>query len=621
MVPAAPPAQTIDLLSTGTPTGQVTRVFGSAGAGHAGTPVCGGFDCNGDGFNDYAFASIQADPLGRNGAGEIYLIFGDGTIGGELDTAGFTNRILKIAGDQPFEVAGCEIWMDDISGDGLGDLMIGRQNFTPALGREGAGCVSILFGSTNLTAEAALLTYFDLRAPSLPMLHIHGSNAYDRLGIWLRTGDVTGDGVSDLVVSADQEDLNGEVNRGAAYLLRGGGLPTSGIVDLMDLSTALPGHLVRIEPPAGSGNYHLGATCTIADLNGNGRGELLLAATINRAGAGIRLPGTPAGASQSTAGAPRGKFFLAWDELFQDPWPAGHTVVLGDAPDSMTAISGETFNDSFGEELIGGLDYDGDGKAELFSGDLVADSINGSNSGTGHLFYDAEKLKGLNFSLTDAVLPPDVRFTRIEGPVVGALGADTVLQGDFDLDGLGDLGFGNPHDSPNGRSIAGSLHLLYGQPGGWPPIVDLKVANVPGPDVMRISLIQGALGSSGDTGDTLCYSAAAGDINGDGRADIIVNEMVGNGKDGLPKDVGNLLVISGGALLPPVPQIQLTGTDRFSFMVVTGEVYSIELRSNLLSGNWIKIIDNIRGMNEPFNILLPPLDDLQFYRVGVAPRP
>ena len=63
------------------------------------------------------------------------------------------------------DIAGAEIWMDDVSGDGLGDLLIGRQNYMPATGREGAGALTIIFGSDLLRSNAARLAYFDLRSP------------------------------------------------------------------------------------------------------------------------------------------------------------------------------------------------------------------------------------------------------------------------------------------------------------------------------------------------------------------------------------------------------------------------------------------------------------------------
>ena len=115
---------------------------------------------------------------------------------------------MKIAGDQSYEIAGAEIWMDDVTGDGIGDLLIGRQNHTPAAGRAGAGALTIIVGGSALKTHAATLSYLDLRSPpiGIKIVTIVGISAYDRLGIWMRTGDVDGDGVADLAVGGQPLD-------------------------------------------------------------------------------------------------------------------------------------------------------------------------------------------------------------------------------------------------------------------------------------------------------------------------------------------------------------------------------------------------------------------------------
>ena len=52
--------------------------------------------------------------------------------------------------------------------------------------------------------------------------------------------------------------------------------------------------------------------------------------------------------------------------------------------------------------------------------------------------------------------------------------------------------------------------------------------------------------------DVLCYSAAAGEHDGDGLDDLIVNEMLGDGVLPSATDAGNLIVISG-ALVRDLP--------------------------------------------------------------------
>ncbi len=553
----AQPALILDLAGVAPEDGLVRRVYGASGNGAFGVPVAGGFDCDGDGLVDYAVAYMTADAFGRFRAGEVDLVFGDGTTGGIVDTFLDDPGVLRIAGAGERENAGSEIWMDDVTGDGIADLLICRQNHSPSAQRIGAGALTILAGGAPLRGQAKSLETVDLAAPppGLTLTTFIGAGELDRLGIWARTGDVTGDGIADIVVGADQEDGPGEDDRGAVYVIRGGPhLAGGGTVDLAQAG-ALDGHLAHLTPPPGATGYHLGGTCQIADLDGNGRAEVLAAATLNRAGASLPPDGAPPGSTVGSGGAPDGTLYIAWDDNFPAGlWPAGYTIDLSAAPGGVTAINGETLNRNFGEELLGGLDYDADGHADLFVGDLLADGSPGSDrpsSGVGYVFYRAADLRGLDFDLETP--PPGLPLTRILGPQSGAIGGDTAAHGDVDGDGLADLAFASPHASPAGRASAGAVHVLYGRTGGWPAIIDLAEGAFPSPDDAAIAEIRGALGSDGplDTGDTLGYSAAAGDVDGDGLIDLVINEMVGNGLHPGTRDVGNLIITSGAALRRP----------------------------------------------------------------------
>lgn len=539
------PVVEFDLATASTATDGVLRAYGSNGdGGLAGVPVAGGFDMDDDGLPDFAFASILSDPLGRLGAGEVYLLFGDGTVSGDWDTAGFSANILKFAGDVDNEAAGSEIWMDDVTGDGLGDLLIARQNFTPDAGRIGAGALSIVLGAAALRTEAANLQYVDLRSPppSLTIATFVGAAQQDRLGIWMRTGDVTGDGIADIVVGADQvSDV--ATHAGVAYVIRGGPhLAADQTIDLADFGTgALPGHLARVRPPGSAAHRHFGATVQVADLDGNGRAEVLSASTLNRAGAAIQ----PAGASgnHSSGGTLDGTFYIAWDDNFPEPWVPAPDFALDSAPGTTTSIDGDGCHQSFGEEMLGGLDYDADGRADLFVGDIVGNCGPTSlpQAGAGMIFWGAEDLAGVSVDLNTN---PTLARSEIYGAFGGDIAADTALHGDFDGDGIADLGIGSPHGNPQGRFNAGVLHVLLGRNGAWPAEVDLGA--LPLPEDLFVIEIQGANGGMGfDTGDTLTYSAAAGDIDLDGRIDLITNEMVGNGLLPEAEDAGNLIIVSG----------------------------------------------------------------------------
>jgi len=549
----AQPAQTIDVADLGAEQQTLSRVYGSATGSHLGqlgVPVAGGMDVDGDGNLDYAMATMLASPASRTCAGEVHLVLGNGATAQNIDTADPHPRTVRIVGAKPSEMAGSEIWMDDVTGDGLGDLLICRQNFTPDSTRPGAGSLTILAGAPTWTQRALDGDDIDLANPpaDLDEFTIHGAEAGDRFCVWVRSGDIDGDHVSDILVGADQQDNNGALDSGGGYAILGGNhLQTSATLDLRQLDEPNPpDYVARILPPVGTGNQHLGGTVQIADLDGNGRGELLLADTINRAGADNSRPGCTLASAVGSGGSPHGTVYIAWDDNFPPaPWPAGLTLRLGALPGTQSTLTGASENKNFGEEMLGGLDYNDDGHADLFLGDLAGDGTGvRAFSGLGYVVYDAAQLKGLTATIDQ--LPPSIHKTMILGPIPGAIAGDTAMQGDFDGDGVADLALSSPHNNPFNRSSAGSIHVLFGQAAPWPEQIDLAPEAIPETSIMRIAAIHGAHGGmAGDVGDTLAYSGAAGDIDGDGRDDLIINEMLGNGLSEGTVDVGNLIVIPG----------------------------------------------------------------------------
>lgn len=571
---ADPPLAEFDLLTKDTATDGVRRIYGiKDNNGARGVPIAGPADCDGDGFTDYAFGMIQAPALGRSGAGQVVLVFGDGTTSGTINSEFLSTGVLRLAGASTLEVAGSKLTMGDITGDGIAELIIGRQNYLASNGRIGAGAVTILHGSSDLRKWAAGAQLLDLNnLPTTPtLLTIHGAARTDRFGLWHRVGDVDGDGILDLLVAADQSDAPGvnawvarasgnpldmkEANRGEVWVIRGGPhLAQPGTIDLAQFGqTPLEGHLARIMPPSGAKNHHFGGTCYLADLDGNGRAEVISAATLLRSSSGIG-PAGDTGSAQSGGGTQDGTVHIAWDDNFTSGiWPNEFQFFIGQGPGSFSTIDGPMSSLSntrqhFGEEIYGGKDIDGDGNIDLFIGDIigspvVSPGVTRVRAGIGYLIYNASLLKDRSIDLDSK--PADIQLTVIWGPTAGAIGADTVAMADFDNDGIDDLAFGSPHANVAGRSQAGTIHVIYGKQGGWPEIIDTAPGNFPPTNVVRIVEIQGA-----KTNDKLCYCIDVGDFDNDGRVDILVNEMQGDGPTVEYLDCGNLLAINGRYLLP-----------------------------------------------------------------------
>ena len=535
-----------------------SRFQGALGNGRFGVPVCGGHDCDGDGHPDVVLATPVGSRLGRTGAGNVTIVWGGGvSLGETIDTGGVGDRLLHIAGAQPIEACGSEVWMDDVDGDGLGDLLIGRQNFTPAALRRGAGALTIIFGGGDLRRLSRQNAVLDLSSPpgGVQMLHLYGARAYDRLGIWMRTGDLDGDGIADLAVGADEADGPDERNRGEVFVVRGGEhLRDAGVVDLLEYPpAALAEHVMRVLPPPLSEDGHFGATVHLGDLDGNGRAELVVSATLDRSGAGLRLANAPAGTGARTGGLERGSVFILWDNWFTaERWRSGAEIRISGVESAVSLLKGGRRNLRFGEEVVAGGDYDGDGRPDLFIGDQKATSKNGAEAGLGYVFFDAAGLRGRGLSMD--LLPGEVRHSVIEGASAGSLSADAAGFGDLDEDGSDELIICSPHERPLGRINAGSLHVLYGQRNGWPQEIDLAADQLP-QNMRTVHVIGGRGNTRTDLGDTLGYSLAIADANGDGTPDIITNEMQGNGSRKV--DVGNLVLYSGRALLPPPNEVAI----------------------------------------------------------------
>ena len=190
--------------------------------GGLGVPVFGGKDCDGDGFSDYGLTSFLSD-FGTTFAGSLAVVFGDGTLGGSINAQAFAPNVLKIRGYQNSEHAGSEAWMDDVTGDGIADIIICRQGLA-FNARWAAGGVTVIKGGPELKAHAATLSFLNLGAipTNISAVTFYGEDNFDRLGIWVRTGDIDGDGIADMVMGMDQDDTQGG-NAGAAYVVRGGG--------------------------------------------------------------------------------------------------------------------------------------------------------------------------------------------------------------------------------------------------------------------------------------------------------------------------------------------------------------------------------------------------------------
>ncbi len=139
-------------------------------------------DVNGDGLDDLALTGIRG----------TFLIYGQQ--GGFPATLNLEN--LDPRDGLKFQDIGGSVAGGDVNNDGISDLIIG-DTWKEVDGKNYAGIAAVIFGSpTGLTNDISKLDGSN-------GFIIAGSESFNQLGTVVKTGDVDGDGIEDVIVSAE----------------------------------------------------------------------------------------------------------------------------------------------------------------------------------------------------------------------------------------------------------------------------------------------------------------------------------------------------------------------------------------------------------------------------------
>ncbi|MBN1826963.1 MAG: FG-GAP repeat protein [Candidatus Eisenbacteria bacterium] len=195
-------------------------------------------------------------------------------------------------------------------------------------------------------------------------------------------------------------------------------------------------------------------------------------------------------------------------------------------------IFGGGEKDGIGYSLVAG-DLDGDGRDELVVGSIFLDGPDGErvNCGGAYVFYGGPRHEGRRV-IDLAREPADIAIFGAEAKdhLTGDMAA-----GDLDGDGRDDLVLGAFYaDGPeNGRHHCGEAHVLFGAPrSALPPVIDLAETTLP--------WIYGA-----EASDTFGRALAIGDLDGDGKGDIIGGAYYADGPDNERINAGEVYVLYG----------------------------------------------------------------------------
>jgi len=432
----------------------------------------------------------------------------------------------------------------DVNGDGIADLIVGAVGADP-LGRPGAGETYVIYGKSGGPGD------IDLAALTAAQgFAIAGVTDYSHSANTVRSaGDVNGDGIDDIIISAPSSIYQNGTAAAEAYVIYGkvGGLDD---IDLRNLTSAQGFRLVN------DSTTHF--VSGIGDINGDGYDDVAVGASAGSPAYGYVIYGR--------AGIPAAVDLRNLSEA-----------------DGVQIAPFDMFTESFGLVVSAAGDINGDGFEDL----AVADAEQGPYSGRTAVIYGKAGGPG---DIDLSALAPDQGFSIFGVAPYDASGRSISSAGDVNGDGIDDLLIGAPQADPGGREGAGEAYLIFGKAGG---LGDINLATLTPDAGLKIS-------GAGEYDATGASVRAAGDINGDGYADIIIGaprfDAAGSGK---------AYVIYGGDLTGAVTNAGTAGDDTLTGSAVD-EVFIGGLGNDVLEGGGGK--DAFHGGAGDDTIVLVPGD-------------
>ncbi len=386
----------------------------------------------------------------------------------------------------------------DFNGDGRDDLAIGVP-YQANLAGDGCGAVHVLFGSAGGLAGASeqYLTAFSFVALGL------GPEEHGNFGYAVAAGDFDGDGFDDLAIGIPGHRSNGVADAGAVVIAYGSAAG-------LDLARRQLLHQDQLGvKDRCEDSEFFGVALAAGDFDGDGADEL--AVGVFETVKGRRA----AGAVHVFVGEAGVGLTAEHDKL----WHLARPRVPGRPQEEA----------EFGRVLFAG-DLNADGRDELVCG--TPDEHVGSEESDGAVTILFGTSRGLRARHAIRLTPADLGSAD---DAAGDFGAALAI-GDFDSDGVGDLAISEPNSAPAPGST-GTVHVVYG------PLVHGTQ-----PERDAFTFASAGLVDDGGSGGRFGAALAAGDFDGDDRADLAIGTPTRTLGGAIRGGVVNVLFGAAGGL-------------------------------------------------------------------------